>query len=152
MSKACKDCGDTLDECNWFLSFQKSYNYLCKTCSYKRVKSYREKNREDYLGKRKQYSKKRKRENRCFNLRNNYGISADEWDEKFLSQGSCCDICGTQEAPSMGWHTDHNHETGLLRGILCYSCNVGLGNFKDSLEILAAAQQYLMKYDKEDLI
>lgn len=51
-----------------------------------------------------------------------------------------CDICNDPiEKP----HVDHDHKTGLARGYLCFSCNVGLGHFKDSPELLAKAIEYL---------
>lgn len=39
---------------------------------------------------------------------------------------------------------DHDHETGSLRGILCSTCNVGLGNFRDNPAVLIAAAEYLI--------
>ena len=38
---------------------------------------------------------------------------------------------------------DHNHDTGEIRGLLCMNCNFGIGNFKDSIEILKEAIKYL---------
>jgi hypothetical protein len=40
---------------------------------------------------------------------------------------------------------DHCHETNTVRGILCHSCNVGLGNFHDSIDLLEAAIAYLKR-------
>lgn len=42
---------------------------------------------------------------------------------------------------------DHNHETQQVRGMLCQSCNKGLGHFFDSIETLEAAAKYLKKWD-----
>lgn len=61
----------------------------------------------------------------------NYGVSATEWTRVFTRQGSCCAICKSPEPKSSkGWHTDHDHETGRLRGILCRQCNLALGYFE----------------------
>jgi hypothetical protein len=60
------------------------------------------------------------------------------------AQGGLCAICaGPLDRP----HVDHDHETGKVRGILCFNCNAGLGKFKDSVEIADAATEYLRKHD-----
>lgn len=38
---------------------------------------------------------------------------------------------------------DHNHITGKVRGLLCYSCNTGIGLFKDNVNTLNAAINYI---------
>jgi recombination endonuclease VII len=38
---------------------------------------------------------------------------------------------------------DHDHDTGLQRGWLCFRCNMGLGHFSDNAELMQAAIQYL---------
>ncbi len=62
-------------------------------------------------------------------------------------QGGVCAVCGN--SPNMskkrgGLHVDHDHSTGKVRGLLCESCNVGLGFFKDSSIKLAKAIEYLL--------
>lgn len=52
-----------------------------------------------------------------------------------------CRICGTR---NMGLCVDHDHTSGQFRGILCRSCNTGLGHFKDSVLLLARAIIYLL--------
>ena len=42
-----------------------------------------------------------------------------------------------------GYHIDHNHETNKVRGLLCPSCNKGLGHAYDSIEILESWIKYL---------
>lgn len=45
--------------------------------------------------------------------------------ELLEAQGGVCAICGGSDPRSrLGWHLDHDHETGAVRGVLCYSCNV----------------------------
>ncbi|MDE2233902.1 MAG: hypothetical protein KGJ90_07420 [Patescibacteria group bacterium] len=56
-----------------------------------------------------------------------------------------CEICGesfTNRHP----HLDHNHITGELRGWLCAQCNHAIGLFRDNLELLEKATNYLKKY------
>jgi hypothetical protein len=55
-----------------------------------------------------------------------------------------CQICGGREPGGRGgWHVDHDHKTGRVRGVLCCSCNRALGYFKDSLALLQAAVRYM---------
>jgi hypothetical protein len=68
-----------------------------------------------------------------------YGIGADEFDALVVAQGGVCLICG-RDNPE---HVDHDHETGKVRGILCFTCNVGLGNYGDDVTRLRNAADYL---------
>jgi hypothetical protein len=47
-----------------------------------------------------------------------------------------------------GLHVDHDHKTGLIRGLLCTQCNPGIGYFQDSIERLQLAIKYLEKFKK----
>ncbi len=44
-----------------------------------------------------------------------------------------------------GWCTDHDHVTGKFRGHLCHDCNKALGFFKDDVNLLKSAIEYLEK-------
>lgn len=63
-----------------------------------------------------------------------------------------CEICGRVAGVGGASHTlnvtDHHHGEGYLRGALCWHCNVGLGKFLDSPELLRAAAAYVEKYDR----
>lgn len=74
-----------------------------------------------------------------------YGITVEEWDALFASQGNACAVCKTQSPGGRfgQWQTDHCHKTNLVRGILCHHCNLILGHAKDTPEILRAAIAYL---------
>lgn len=57
-----------------------------------------------------------------------------------------CPICyRRQEEFSRGFSLDHDHLTGKFRGWLCHNCNTGLGLFKDNIEDLKRAIEYLEK-------
>jgi hypothetical protein len=60
-------------------------------------------------------------------------------------QGGVCKICGTDKPWSRSgkFTIDHDHATGRVRGLLCHNCNLGLGKFKDSIEFLRKAMEYL---------
>ena len=62
------------------------------------------------------------------------------WQEAYdFRAGKVCAICGSDE----GLAVDHDHETGRVRGVLCRSCNTGLGFFGDDVARLARAIEYL---------
>lgn len=75
-------------------------------------------------------------------LRNRYGLSLAQYAELVEVQKNRCAIC--QETPE-GYHlaVDHCHETGRIRGLLCKSCNIGIGNLRDSIQLLQRASEYL---------
>ncbi|MGZ6826061.1 MAG: endonuclease VII domain-containing protein [Mycobacteriales bacterium] len=76
---------------------------------------------------------------RDYHLRRRYGLQDGEWDEIMLDQGDVCAIC--RESPAV--HVDHDHDTGEVRGILCFNCNGGLGQFRDRVDIMRNAIDYL---------
>ncbi|GAA4710495.1 endonuclease VII domain-containing protein [Phytohabitans rumicis] len=76
---------------------------------------------------------------REYHLRRRYGIGQKDVDELLAEQGGVCAICGAPDPE----HVDHDHVTGWIRGILCFNCNGGLGQFRDDVEYLAKAITYL---------
>jgi hypothetical protein len=48
------------------------------------------------------------------------------------------------------WHIDHDHVTDKVRGLLCHSCNVGIGNLQHDPQILMAAARYVMKHRQDE--
>lgn len=78
--------------------------------------------------------------------RRKYGITEEEYNDIFNKQNGCCAICGTHQSElSRPLGVDHDHETGEIRGLLCYKCNTGLGMFRDNTKILEIAIGYLKK-------
>lgn len=71
-----------------------------------------------------------------------YGITQQEYDALILKQNGNCAICKLDL--DMGKRTciDHCHETNKVRGILCWTCNVGLGHLKHNPEFLRQAALY----------
>ena len=75
------------------------------------------------------------------NLMRRYGITPMQYD-RMAKNG--CQICGTKSCGTgKRLAVDHNHETGKVRGILCTSCNNGLGRFNDRADLLQSAIDYL---------
>lgn len=75
-----------------------------------------------------------------------YGISRNEYDDMFALQNGRCAICETDKpraANKQNFYVDHDHETGKVRGLLCFECNIGLGKFKEDTSVMTRAIEYL---------
>lgn len=62
---------------------------------------------------------------------------------KFGIQTGCM-ICGKKPSLKKAHAIDHCHVIGTIRGILCHNCNMGLGYFKEDVEILRSAIRYMV--------
>jgi hypothetical protein len=72
-----------------------------------------------------------------------YGITETQYNELLLKQDGRCAICLTDKPTQPGWHIDHDHTTGEVRGILCQKCNIGIGLLQDNPAIVKSALSYL---------
>lgn len=120
--------------------FTRGYRYACKDCEKPRFVEYLSKpgNKD-----------KRNKTRRSWNRAKSYNFPPELFEERLSEQGNACAICGSSTPGGKGeFHADHNHKTSQPRGVLCHNCNVALGNFKDNLEILKAAIEYLKKYSE----
>ena len=73
-----------------------------------------------------------------------YGIRPEEYWQLFKEQGGVCAIC--KEPPKkQRLCVDHCHTTGKIRGLLCKSCNAGLGQFQDKESNCIEAFNYLRR-------
>jgi len=114
------------------------YRGVCRDCmrpmNNVRVKRYYHK----HLDRAEEYGRRR-------SLRR-HGLTKREYVAYVEQQGNRCAIWRTAEPGGHGrWHIDHCHETGVIRGLLCSPCNLGLGQFRDTPEFLIAAAEYLRK-------
>jgi hypothetical protein len=77
-------------------------------------------------------------------IRHKYNLSVEEYNRLYESQNKQCGICKVNSGTVL--HIDHDHETNTIRGLLCASCNKGLGMFKDNITSLENAIEYLKKF------
>lgn len=95
-------------------------------------------NKEHY----KKYREKNKQRHKAYIIKREYGISYEEYINILKNQNFLCSICHKRiDHP----HIDHNHITGKVRGILCRTCNLGLGYFFDNQYYLSSATEYISK-------
>lgn len=72
-------------------------------------------------------------------------LHKDDYEFLFLSQDGKCAICGKYQSDlNKSLAVDHDHNTMEVRGLLCTSCNLGLGLFFDNKDILKRAIHYLV--------
>lgn len=82
---------------------------------------------------------------RARNLTKKYGLTQEEYDMLWFAQDGLCRICSRPETQrSRSLRVDHNHRNRQVRGLLCHTCNSGLGMFKDDVGWLIKAISYLM--------
>lgn len=77
--------------------------------------------------------------NRESHFRRHYGITVAERDAMIKEQFGICPIC---LAPGPK-HVDHDHDTGKVRGVLCFNCNSALGKLRDDPGAMRRAIAYL---------
>lgn len=85
-------------------------------------------------------------------LMRKYGLTPEQYEDMYVAQGGVCATCKQPET-SVHHHTltpkalavDHCHATGVVRGLLCWSCNSTLGRVKDSPDLLRELAAYLEK-------
>ena len=81
---------------------------------------------------------------RICTYRRKYNMTIDEYNEMFDDQKGCCSICGIhKDRLTRALAVDHDHKTNKVRGLLCSYCNSGLGYFKDDINKLKKAIEYL---------
>jgi len=136
--KQCSKCNETksLSEFYRDKGRKDGHEYQCKSCksAYER-----------------QYAKTDKYKQKIRRARwreQNIDITYDKYKEMLALQDNKCAICHTEVNQfNKGMCVDHNHDTGKIRGLLCTDCNMGIGNLKDSIELIENALEYLRKYN-----
>lgn len=77
-----------------------------------------------------------------YSLKKRYGLTEDDFLALLEKQDHRCGVCSKpfNDDPVV----DHNHETGVVRGLLCRTCNLALGLLREDVEILSAAIAWLV--------
>ena len=143
----CNACGEILP----LSSFNKNsethdgYRYTCKTCRKNRVPANPKFSKQTRKPSKK-YTRVKKTPHSSvskavyYRLRK-YNLSLDEYHEMINRQDGLCAICSVDLGEK--FCVDHCHDSGAVRGLLCYSCNTGIGLLGDSPERLRLALSYL---------
>lgn len=82
-------------------------------------------------------------------LKKRYNISLEQFEQMLKKQHNKCAICKSNKVNcsiAKNMHVDHCHSTGKVRGLLCSTCNRGIGFLKDSPKLLKNAAKYLERH------
>lgn len=126
----------TPSEFNKAASMKRGYLYNCRECE-------KERNNEimsTEVGR--EASRNRVRKHK---LKSKFDMTPKQYDDMRIDQDYSCAICGKDEDNNDGriLAVDHDHITGRIRGLLCQKCNIGLGQFDDSIHVMQSAILYL---------
>ena len=117
---------------NWNKSQVKAGSYICRDCHKSSLRANKKSIRNNYL-------------------KRTYGITIEDYNEMFESQGGCCDICGEHQSEfSRTFAVDHDHESGAIRSLLCGKCNRGIGYLGDDIATVREALNYLIRHSEEE--
>ena len=79
-----------------------------------------------------------------------YGLSPSQYYDLWAKQDGKCAICGDEMKEETYLRVDHDEQTGEVRGLLCDSCNKGLGFFRDNIKTLESAIKYLKENECQE--
>lgn len=127
--RKCSNCLTEKDDSE----FYKGRSNKCKTCRNIDHQKWVNNNRD-----------KTRRTMRNTNYKREHGITYDEYVKMFNEVGGLCQICGRSFEKLC---IDHCHESGVTRGLLCNSCNIGIGHFEDNPNSIRSAIDYLKQYE-----
>jgi hypothetical protein len=158
MDKKCSKCKKNLDEAMFYKRNSGRPHSACKSCERKMARDWYQRNpnysrqrakdwREQNLERVQEYRKKNREHNYLTEIKKKYGLSRENFESMYERQDGKCAICesefvwgGGKFAP----HVDHCHGTGVVRGILCRSCNSAIGYFQESRKLIKKAEEYLL--------
>lgn len=132
--RVCRGCSKTKSPDKFNTKWSR---YLCIECYYKMGNNWSRENPE-----------RASVHKRNHHLEKTFKMTQIDFERMLESQGGVCAICSLELRDKRGFspHIDHDHATGLVRGVLCLQCNSGLGLFGDNVEVMKLAIKYLEKH------
>jgi len=89
------------------------------------------------------YTDEQREKQRAYTLSYYYGIAPEEYAAMLESQGGGCYVCYKSPPERSSLCVDHDHKTGIIRGLLCNWCNRIIGMFRDNANRLERAWMYV---------
>ena len=135
------------------------YRRTCKQCTllqrkkhpnyeqHKRNSALQQKNHPDRLQRSRARDAKRELSSttcgRARKLKCRYGLTLEEYNALVFTQSGLCASCQNLTNPL---YVDHDHSTGMVRGLLCKNCNLALGNLFDDPKRAQGLLKYIIEY------
>jgi hypothetical protein len=143
--KRCSKCRQEKSLDHFNKHAKHGYQSYCRECNTAAKMAWRHANPEKHRVSVKRHFEKFK--TRIMSLRRGgrAGLTPLQIETLLTSQGGKCAVCGTTDPGLIGWQLDHDHLFQKVRGLLCTTCNCGLGFFKDDSKLLQQAICYLTK-------
>lgn len=149
--KKCTKCGTEKSETDFHRAKhgRGGVRSNCKSCAGVARKEYRAKNPERTKAASKAWQDENHDRVIELHLLKKFGLSLKDFQEMLQSQRGVCAICTKTCKTGQRLSVDHVHNTNppRVRGLLCRTCNTGLGGFHDSPVLLFSAIDYLRKVD-----
>jgi hypothetical protein len=165
--KRCKECGELkpLDEFYRARGMRDGHRNDCKVCNLAakaartaenpqanrdRVRRWQVENADRYRATQREYAKSGRKRlvDRKSYLKRTYGLMLEDYERLLEVQGGVCAICREPRPEERTLHVDHNHDTGEIRGLLCFRCNNALGDMRESADFAQALLDYLDRDDE----
>jgi len=155
MTRICPKCKRELPLTSEYFCRSKrekyGFVYSCKKCIYADKKRYYKTEQGKAARKRRRQKYRSTAEGREKHreemLRYRHGITLEEYNRLFEQQNGLCAICEGVNVDGRGLAVDHNHQTGKVRGLLCFDCNLLLGRLENLPKAINKVKQYLINVD-----
>ena len=109
----------------------RGFSYNCKQCESAKQKEYYKATRDKRLEYRRKYL---------------YGVDEEVYQVLLKQSGGVCEICKEECVSGRALAVDHCHNSQEVRGLLCTNCNTALGSFKDDIDLMKKAIEYLERF------
>jgi hypothetical protein len=151
MNFKCNTCGGNKPTAEFYKAskLRRGHYATCRLCWDERSRLYRHMHKEKCSQTRARWAKKNKNKKSALSrksaLKTRYGLSVEAFHSLHDKQEGKCAICQTPLEIASA-RVDHCHSSGTVRGLLCNSCNIGLGAFRDDPTRLIAAAEFISAY------
>jgi hypothetical protein len=160
--KRCKKCGEVKPVSEFYgaTGTRDGLRGQCKACDITRNKAWYQRNRERGIANAKRWQQANAERHKAYqrryraehpqqfregHLRRVFNFTGAQYEALLNEQGGGCALCGREPRAGRSLHVDHNHKTGVVRGLLCFRCNAGIGQFGEDTFRIADAIVYLSR-------